>query len=138
SLDRSILLHLFAADRSCVLVTVAFLDRRVDGWRPDFANTPSVGGLVFLLRGSAYARLLVTADEEHGSGQAVVAIDKSLYSERRRQDAACRTLQRGTKSVVLEFFLCRDRIVADWNRIVASGMDPVESPLAALYFCVLA
>src|SRR5438445_4521569 len=138
SLDRCILLYLFAADRSCVLVTVAFLDRRVDGWRADFANTASLGRFDFLLRGSAYVRLLVAADEEHGSRQAVVAIDKSLCSERRRQDASCGTLQRGTKSVVLEFFLRRDRIVADWNRIVVSGMDPVESPLAALYFGVVA
>src|SRR5438132_13954324 len=92
SLDRCVLLYLFVVDWSCVLVTVAFLDRRIAGRRADFANTPSMGGLVFLLRSGTYVRLLGAADEEHRSGQTVVAIDKQLCSERRRQDAARRKL----------------------------------------------
>src|SRR5438034_2818343 len=138
SLDRCILLYLFAVDRSCVLVTVAFLDRRVDGWRPDLANTASLGRFDFLLRRSAYVRLLGAADEKHGSGQAVVVLAQSLCPERRRQDATCGALQRGAKTTVLELFLRCDRLVADWNRIVVSGMDSLESALAAIPLGVFA
>src|SRR4029077_11507959 len=59
SLDRCVLLYLFVADRPCVLVAVAFLDRGNNGWRADFANSASVGRFDFLLRGSAHVRLLV-------------------------------------------------------------------------------
>src|SRR6266852_3963779 len=47
-------------------------------------------------------------------------------------------LQRRAEGAVLEFFLRRNRIVADRNCIVVSGVDSVEPALAALHLCVFA
>src|SRR4029077_10768313 len=53
-------------------------------------------------------------------------------------EAAGVPLQRCPEGAVLEFFLRRDRIVADRNCIVVSGVDSVEPALAALCLCVFA
>src|SRR5437660_160081 len=68
----------------------------------------------------------------------MVEIAGTLHSERRRQDAARGTLQRGTKSTVLELLLRRAGLAADRVGPVVPGKNPLELPVAALPFGVLA
>src|SRR5258708_26602550 len=72
-LDRGFFVYLFVADRTGVLVPVAFLAGCGDGRRADFAYATSVGRTVFLLLCYAHVRVLGAADAHSGRGQAMVA-----------------------------------------------------------------
>src|SRR5271165_4118994 len=81
SLDRGGFVPLFAADRAGDLVAVVFLDCGITRRRTSFTNASSVGGIVFLLRGSAHVWLLGATDEEYRRRRAVVEVARLLHSE---------------------------------------------------------